>query len=102
MSQPEPRNPERRSDAALLCLSIGIGLMILSWFLGVGAALATALSGGAPAAVAGGIAAFIALILAAVTGMVLSLIGGLWLLVRVIADQREEHSKERYSREVER
>jgi hypothetical protein len=108
MSQPEPqpppapRNPERRSDAALLCLFIGMGLMVCAWFLGFGAALATAISGGAPAAVAGGVGAFIALILAAGSGLVLLLVGAIWLLVRVIADQREEHAKERYSREVER
>ena len=95
-------NPERRSDAALLCLCIGLGLLVLAWFLGFGGVLATALSGGAPAGVAGGLGAFVALMLTAVSGALLSLVGVVWVLVRVIADQREEHTKERYSREVER
>jgi hypothetical protein len=102
MNPPEAPNPERRSDAALLCLCIGLGLMILSWFLGFGGVLAAALSGGSPAAIAGGIGAFVGLVLAAVSGMLLSLVGVVWLIVRVIADQREDHAKERYSREVER
>ncbi|MBL8548511.1 MAG: hypothetical protein JNJ73_00895 [Hyphomonadaceae bacterium] len=95
-------NPERRSDAALLCLCIGLGLLGLAWFLGVGGVLATAFSGGSPAGIAGGVGAFIGLILAAVCGALLALVGAVWLFVRVIADQREDHSKERYSREVER
>jgi hypothetical protein len=99
---PEPPNPERRSDAALLCLCIGVGLLVLSWLLGVGAAMTTVLGGASPAAVAGGVGALVALLLALGAGIVLCLIGGVWLFVRVIADQREDHAKERYSREVER
>ena len=102
MSPPDPPNPERRSDSALLCLCIGLGLLALAWFLGFGGVLATALSGGSPAGIAGGIGAFVGLALAAVCGAILSLVGVVWILVRVIADQREEHAKERYSREVER
>lgn len=102
MSQPEAPNPERRSDAALLCLMMGLGLLGLSWFLGFGAALAFAFSGGSPGAFAGGLGALVGLFLAFGSGVVLSLIGGVWLIARVIADQREEHDKERYSRDVER
>lgn len=102
MTPPEKPNPERRSDAALLCLCIGLGLMALAWVLGVGGVMATVLSGGSPAAVAGGLGAFIGLLLASIAGMVLTLIGGIWIAIQVIADQTSEHSKERYSREVER
>jgi hypothetical protein len=109
MNQSDPRreraeapNPERRSDAALLCLCIGVGLLVLSWVLGVGAALTAALGGGSPAAVAGGLGAVVALLLALGSGIILCIVGGVWLFVRVIADQREDHAKERYSREVER
>lgn len=103
MSQPkEPPNPERRSDAALLCLFIGFGLMGLAWLLGVGSVLAMAMSGETDIAVeAGGMAALILLPLTAVLGFVFALAGSIWLVIRVIADQTGAHHKDRY-RDVER
>lgn len=106
MSQPEtpgrePPNPERKSDSALLCFGIGVGLMFLAWLMGFGGVLAAALSGGNPAAVAGGVAMLILLPLTAVSGFVLALIGGIWMLLRVIADQRASDGRD-YGRDVER
>ena len=101
MSKPEAPNPERRSDSALLCLGIGVCLMGLSWFLGVGGTLATLFAGG-PEVMAGGIAGLLLLPLVAMCGMVMFFVGAIWILVRVLIDQREEHHKERYSRDVER
>lgn len=98
----EAPNPERRSDSALLCFCAGLGLLGLSWLLGVGGVLAAALSGGDPAAIAGSLAALIGLGLAGIGGAILTLVGGVWLFVRVIADSREANSKERYARDVER
>ncbi len=107
MAQPETPNPERRSNSALLCLCLGMALVGLAWFLGVGGMIGLAFSGGAPAA--GGI---IALILVPLTGIVgaimasfgaiMASFGAVWLIIRVIADQRQDHARERYSREVER
>lgn len=99
--EPERPNPERRSDSALLCFSIGVALVVLAWFLGVGGVLTAVLSGGAPAAVAGGLAALILLPLTAIAGLVMALIGMIWLVFRVIVDQREAHANERYH-DVER
>lgn len=99
MSRPEIPNPERKSDAALLCFCIGAGLAIVAWFLGVGGVMAAALSGGDPVLVAGGIGALIALPLAALAGFVLMLIGGIWIFLRVLADRG---APDRYSRDVER
>ena len=50
MSQPEPPNPESRSNNAILCVGIGGGLLVLSWLLGIGGVLTTAVAGGDPAA----------------------------------------------------
>jgi hypothetical protein len=105
MGQPPVRerpNPERRSDAAILCLCIGLGLIVLSWFLGVGGVMAAAFSGDALSAAAGGFAAAAVMLLAGCSGAILVVAGLIWLIVRVIADQREEHARERYSRDVER
>ena len=101
MSQPEEPNPERRSNNALLCFCIGAGLAGLAYLLGVGAVIGAALGGGDPAALAGSLIAAIGLGLAAVSGFVLMLVGGLWMIVRVIADQRGDASERRY-RDVER
>ncbi|MGE0829061.1 MAG: hypothetical protein AB7O04_06895 [Hyphomonadaceae bacterium] len=98
----ETPNPERRSNAALLCFCIGVGLGGLAWVLGVGGLIAAALAGGSPAAVVGGLFAAIALVLMGVAGGVLTLVGAIWLIIQVIADQRGADAKERYSREVER
>jgi hypothetical protein len=87
MSPPEPLNPEHRSNNAMLCLCIGIGLLTLSWFLGVGTAFTAAFSGGL-AGVAMGLFGGIALMLAACSGMVLVFVGIIWIVIRVIADQR--------------
>jgi len=92
-------NPERRSDAALICFCAGIALVALSWFFGMGGVLAGAISGSAPIAAAGAFSGILVLILGAVAGGVLTLVGAIWLVVRVIADQRES---DKYSREVER
>lgn len=101
MSQSEGPNPERRSNNALLCFSIGAGLAFLAWFLGVGTVIGAALSGGDPAVVVGGALAAIGLALAGVSGFVLMVIGGIWMFVQVVADQTSEKSEKRY-RDVER
>lgn len=103
MSLPkEAPNPERRSNAALLCLFIGFGLMGVSWLLGVGGVLTLALAGEEDlAAAAGGMAGLILLPLAAVLGFLFSVVGGVWLVLQVIADQAGAHQKDRY-RDVER
>jgi membrane protein implicated in regulation of membrane protease activity len=100
MAEPEIPNPERRSNSALLCLCLGMGLVVLAWFLGIGGMIGWAFEGGAPAA--GGLIALILVPLTGITGAILASFGAVWLIVRVIADQRQDHSKERYSREVER
>lgn len=105
MTQPEtPReagpNPERRSTAALICLIAGMGLVWLSWFLGIGAALSAALQASAPGAAAALLlGAGIAAIGAGLLGFVLALVGGIWLVVQVIVDQT---GKDPYSSRVER
>ncbi len=101
MSQPEGPNPEHRSNNALLCFCIGAGLAGLAYFLGIGTVIGAAFSGGNPAALVGGIIAAIGLALLAASGFVLMLVGGVWMLLRVIADQRGESSEKRY-RDVER
>jgi uncharacterized membrane protein len=97
----EAPNPERRSDSAILCLCIGIGLIVLAWFMGLSGALA-ALLGGGGAGMAGGIASLLLLPIVAACGAIIFLIGAVWIAARVIIDQRRDHAKERYSREVER
>jgi hypothetical protein len=101
MSPPEGPNPERRSNNALLCFCIGAGLAALAYILGVGAVIGAALGGGDPAALAGSLIAAIGLGLAAVSGFILMLVGGIWMIVRVIADQNTDASERRY-RDVER
>ncbi len=98
-AKPDAPNPERRSDAALICFCAGIALLGLSWVLGFGGAMAGMMSGSAPVAAVGLASGVIALLLGAAAGAILTLVGVIWLLVRVIADQRES---DRYSREVER
>lgn len=96
-----PKNPEHRSNNAILCFCIGFGLSVLAYFLGIGAVIGAAASGGDPAAIVGGVFAAIALALLGVSGVVLMLAGGVWMLVQVIADQRGDASEKRY-RDVER
>jgi hypothetical protein len=98
MSPPEPPNPERKSNSAMLCLCVGLGLLVLTWLLGVGTAFTAALSGG-PAGAVVGVAGGIVLMLAACAGVVLMFVGVIWIVVRVIADQRS--APDRY-RDVQR
>ena len=99
---PDAPNPESRADAAILCLCIGIGLMVLAWFMGIGGIIAAAATGNPVVAAAGSMMSLIVAILGASVGSILALIGFIWLVIRVIADSREADSKERYSRDVQR
>lgn len=101
MNPPETRNPEHRSTNAILCFCIGAGLCTLAYFLGVGAVIGAAFSGGDPALVVGSVFAAIGLAFAVFSGVILMLIGGIWMFVQVIADQRGDASEKRY-RDVER
>lgn len=101
MSQPDTPNPEQRSDGAMLCFAIGAGLLVLSWFLGIGGVLTTAMAGGDPAAIAGGIGMLIALPLTAIVGVLLLIVGGIWMFARVVADSRDDGGEKRY-RDIQR
>lgn len=89
MSPPNAPNPERSSNVAIWLVCGGIGLAILSWFLGVGAVMALALSGQEDSQVIIG-AAFgaIGVMLLGALGVLLTIIGGIWMFAQVIADQR--------------
>ena len=93
MNPSDAPNPEHRSNNALLCFCIGAGLSIGAYFLGIGTVIATLLSGGDPALMLGGVFAAIALGLLGVSGVILTLIGGVWMIIRVIADQRGDNEK---------
>lgn len=101
MNQPDAPNPERRSNNALLCFCIGAGLAGLAYILGVGAVVGAAFGAGDPAIIAGSLGAAVALTLAALSGIALMVVGGIWMVLRVIADQRGDVSEKRY-RDVER
>lgn len=101
MSQPEGKNPEHRSNNAMLCFCIGAGLCVLAYFLGIGAVMGAALSGGNPAVVVGSVFAAVGLVLMGVAGFVMMVIGGIWMVLRVVADQTGDASEKRY-RDVER
>lgn len=101
MSPSEGPNPEHRSNNALLCFCLGAGLAGLAYFLGIGTIIGAAFTGGDPASVAGGIIAMMGLALLGVSGFVLMLVGSLWMILRVIADQRGDALEKRY-RDVER
>jgi hypothetical protein len=101
MSQSDGKNPEHRSNNAMLCFCLGIGLIVLAQFLGVGAVFGAAVSGADPAVAVGSLFAVIGLALMAVGGFVLAAIGGVWMFLRVIADQRGGAEEKRY-RDVER
>lgn len=101
MNQPEDRNPEHRSNNAMLCFCLGAALCAGAYFLGIGAVLATALSGGNPAIVVGSVIGAIGLVLMGVGGFVLMVIGGVWMVLRVVADQSGDANEKRY-RDVER
>lgn len=97
-----PSNPpEHRSNNAMLCFCFGIGLCALAYFLGIGAVIGAALSGGDPAAIVGGILAAVGLALLGVAGFIMMVVGGIWMLVQVIADQRGDVEEQRY-RDVDR
>lgn len=101
MSPPEGRNPEHRSSSPMILFCTGVGLCALAYFLGVGAILGAALTGGDPIVVAGSLIAAIGLALATVVGFVLMLVGGVWMIGQVIADQSGGAEEKRY-RDVER
>lgn len=101
MKPSEQRNPEHRSNNAILCFCIGAGLATLAYFLGIGAVISAAASGGDPTLVVGGVFAMIGVALAGVAGAIMMLIGGVWMVVQVIADQSGDASEKRY-RDVER
>jgi hypothetical protein len=63
--------------------------------------LAAALSGGDPAVVIGSMFGVIGVVLMGVSGAILTAIGGVWMLLRVIADQTGDASERRY-RDVNR
>lgn len=97
----ETKNPEHRSSNAMLCFCLGAGLAAASYFLGIGAVLAAAFSGGDPAIVVGSMFGAVGLVLLGVSGFILMAIGGVWMVIRVIADQRGDAAEQRY-RDVER
>lgn len=101
MNPSNPPNPEHRSTNALLCFCLGFGLSALAYFLGIGAVITAALSGGDPALVVGSMFAAIGLALLGVSGFILMAIGGIWMVIRVIADQTGDKSEKRY-RDVNR
>lgn len=100
MSTSEP-NPERRSNNALLCFCIGAAMAGLAYFLGIGAVLGAAFSGQDPVVIAGSVVAVIGLTLLGASGFLLMAVGGVWMLVRVIADQTGDAEERRY-RNIER
>lgn len=101
MNQSEAKNPEHRANNAILCFCLGIALAGGSYFLGVGAVLAAVLSGGDPGIVVGGVLAAVGLVLMGVAGFVMMLVGGIWMALRVIADQSGDADEKRY-RKIER
>jgi hypothetical protein len=101
MNQPNAPNPEHRSNNALWVFCTGAGLCIASYFLGIGAVMAAAMSGGDPAVVIGSMFGVIGVVLMGVAGFVLTLVGGVWMVLRVIADQTGDASEKRY-RDVNR
>lgn len=101
MSPPEGRNLEHRSSNPMILFCTGAGLCALAYFLGVGAVIGAALTGGNPAIVVGGLIAAIGLALATVVGFLLMAIGGVWMIGQVIADQSGGAEEKRY-RDIER
>ncbi|MBL8537853.1 MAG: hypothetical protein JNM59_10665 [Hyphomonadaceae bacterium] len=93
MTQSDAKNPEHRSNNAMLCFCLGVGLIFLAQFLGMGAVLGAAASGNDPAIAAGSVFAVIGVVLMGLGGFVLAAIGGVWMLLRVIADQRGDDEK---------
>ena len=79
----------------MLCLCIGLGLLALSWFLGVGSVFTAALTGGL-AGLAAGVIGGIVLMLTACAGVVFMFVGIIWIVIRVISDQTGDESRQRY------
>ncbi len=85
----------------MILFCTGAGLCVLSYFLGVGAVIGAAFTGGDPAMVVGGLLAAIGLGLSVVVGFLLMLIGGIWMIGQVLADQSGGAEEKRY-RNIER
>lgn len=85
----------------MILFCTGAGLCALAYFLGVGAIIGAAFTGGDPAIVAGGLFAAIGIGLSLIVGFILMLIGGIWMIAQVIADQSGGAEEKRY-RDVER
>ena len=101
MKPSDAPNPERRSNNALLCFCIGVGLCILAYVLGIGAVIGAAVSGGDPVMMAGSLISMIAIGASGLVGFVLLVIGGVWMILRVVADQSGGAEEKRY-RDVQR
>jgi len=101
MNPSNPRNLERRSSGAMITFCAGAGFCILAYFLGIGAVLGAALSGGDPAMVAGSIFGAIGVAIMGVIGFIMLLVGGVWMIIQVVADQSGGVEEKRY-RDVER
>jgi hypothetical protein len=100
MNRPEAPNPERRSTNAMIVFCTGLGLVALSWFMGVGTAFTAAFAGGIAGA-AMGVSGAIVLMVTACLGAFLICVGLVWIVLRVIADQTGDEAKQRY-RDVQR
>jgi len=79
----------------MICFCTGLGLLGLSWLLGVSSAFTAAFAGGLAGA-AMGVAGAIVLMLSACVGVLLMFVGIIWIILRVIADQTGDEAKQRY------
>lgn len=101
MSLPDGKNPEHRSNNAMMVFCTGAALCVLAYVLGIGAVIGAALSGGDPAIVVGSLIGAIGVALLGVIGFLMTIVGGVWMFVRVIADQSADAAEQRY-RNIER
>lgn len=97
-----PANPERRSDGAILCWAIGVGLLALAWALGMFGVLAAAFSLGSLPAMGSALAATIMAPLTVGLGAVFCAGGLVWMVIRAVADQVGDREGSHYSKNVER
>lgn len=95
MPPSEGPSPERRSNNSMLLFCTGLGLCVLAYFLGIGAVIGAALSGGDPAVVIGSMFGVIGVVLMGIVGALMAAVGGVWMIVRVIADQTGEDGRYR-------
>ncbi len=95
-------NPERRSDAAILCWGIGVGLLGLAYALGMFGALTAAFSQGSPPAIGSALAAVILAPITVGLGLLFCLSGLVWMVIRALADQAGDAEGRHYSKNVER